>query len=977
MVGKKSPVKNTMGGKKIPMIANRPRRFSLIYSSDSSLSDVSDDEKIFKNKNKKGRKSFDNSYGKTSKLIQQRSGKNQSDDESTESSDYEAIGNNKKDSSDDDEDDDDDDDDNDDSDSETSSSDDENIDFVKLTAQRKKKTMQAFAALKRGKITSDVTTEKEQKQRENKNQLDTSVSKQPKESTNITKPNVLLPTKAIINKTNKKNSTKNLNKATSTKTTSDEDIGVEISDLKDNSITNNIRNIEENVGPLHAPTFSESEESDYDFDQDTYFTAINNDDDSVGEIDTGLETAEDDLPILESEEQNIVNELENDYNLSFEGSVQEEGSDPAENLDSQFIANKYNEVEDDYDDEEDDEEVISDFDMSFYEDPKFSNLYYYEDGREPKLSLSASLPLILNEEKKNRMQKREAKIRERQERIRARKLLRKSARTNKSLSIDGDEYSFGAFFHSDNEDEIDPKDNSSQNKSSNEGTHNSQRKDSLFDNSGYNSSDSEYDNILLDIAHIPTDEESIASHGLKSTTSNNEKSHESLELDSDMDIDDYDDDSMTNVFIDIDDLDPDSFYFHYSDDDSSTNTHYSSGNNTPDKYKDDLQETVVYVDNESTDEDDNIPPPTLRKQNIGKEIVSSNTVGLRPPKLGTWETDSKPFSIIDGLSTKSLYTLIQEHQQLHDQQSQRTHSTNTKETKLKTTSEGNSPTGEEITLNELLNMSDMDEGDEENTTNNYNSLGTSDWYNKPKVPLSAFRNKGVDLHEDDEYILPSLNTKKVPIGYVGGERTRKKIDKMKEFQRKRTEKKRILKKKRKLLKIKREHARAEKEKSLLGSNQSLDSSHLVNTAADFKLDLLDHDPIADDELIDDISRKNSVTSVGIDEIYEILGKNDSNLIDDSHDPLAYTNKLDHTGDLMDDSDANIIASLTAPLEFDDYGNGSSTLWKQRRQSMVEAAGENLRFTKNGLFSESALADIEGILNSGGPSNALEFNEVLQ
>ena len=80
---------------------------------------------------------------------------------------------------------------------------------------------------------------------------------------------------------------------------------------------------------------------------------------------------------------------------------------------------------------------------------------------------------------------------------------------------------------------------------------------------------------------------------------------------------------------------------------------------------------------------------------------------------------------------------------------------------------------------------------------------------------------------------------------------------------------------------------------------------------------------------------------------------------------------------MPDSDANIIASLTAPVDFDDYDNGSTSLWKQRRQSMAEAAAENLRFTKNGLFSESALADIEGILNNGNPSSAFEFNEVLQ
>lgn len=326
-------------------------------------------------------------------------------------------------------------------------------------------------------------------------------------------------------------------------------------------------------------------------------------------------------------------------------------------------------------------------------------------------------------------------------------------------------------------------------------------------NSGkYDSSDDEYDNILLDVAHMPSDDEcseSETSHDADTDEELRALDSDSLDIGTELD-DDYEDDdddsSVTNVFIDIDDLDPDSFYFHYDSDGSSSLISSNSDKENSDGSKDckhDLLETVVYVDDESTDEDDNLPPPSSRSKNIGskaKEIVSSNVVGLRPPKLGTWETDNKPFSIIDGLSTKSLYALIQEHQQLREQHQR----AQTPDVKREGSSNGNN--GDELTLNELLNMSELEDDSPSHTDdmeNNYNDAINSkstnghaaDWYEVPKVPLSAFRNKGINAYEEDEYMIPANSNRKVPIGYIGNERTRKKIDKMKELQRKKTEKK--------------------------------------------------------------------------------------------------------------------------------------------------------------------------------------------
>ncbi|CCF59586.1 hypothetical protein KAFR_0H01760 [Kazachstania africana CBS 2517] len=939
MVGRKSPRKNTPGtgptrGKRLPATA-RPRRFSLIYSSDSSsLSDVSDGDghnnRPHSNKNKMKRRGADNvinnSTGKQSKLIQE-------SNENALSSDYEAIDDDRTDTSSDDDDDD--------SDSDSdSSSDDENIDFVKLTAQRKKRAMKALSAIKRGQTNNGNNKDNNNENNNNNN-------------------NEVVPEGS---RTNKDLSPKKEEEEESNASV-EEDIGEEIVESRKSTPSKNLSDVSKTLNKLHVPEFSEdSEESEYDIDHDAYFSIINDGNNSVGEIDTGLETGDDDLPVLEEEEHNIVSELQNDDNLSIDDSAQDESTDLME----------HNKPTNQYDNEEDDEdEIMTDFDLPFYEDPKFSNLYYYQEENEPRLNLnSTSLPLILNDERRIRIQEKEARRRERKERIEARKMLRKNAKSKPGL--DGDEYVFGVFFHSDNEDEQD------KDKTKTEGT-----RIYTVQNSDSSDSDDDYDNILLDVAQLPSDDEELMAID---SDDNDDSSEFDMSAESD-DFDELDDDSSaTNIFIDIDDLDPDSFYFRYSDDEIS-----NFSDKTPSKDSEDASngalETLVYVDDESTDEDDNLPPPNLRKRNVGtkaKEIVSANVVGLRPPKLGTWETNNKPFSIIDGLSTKSLYALIHEHQQLQER---------SQSPELAEPPSTEQQSGEDMTLNELLNMSELEEGEGEDTPS-HQTLSVSDWYNKPKVPLSAFRNKGVSIYDDDEYLTPSLSVKKVPIGYVGGERTRKKIDKMKELQRKRTEKKRTLKKKRKLLKLRRKRARMEKEKLSTTSdptgnddlhegptdttvNESKSLSH--SELPDFDEGLSDH--IYDTENMGSSQRKDSLKSVGIDEIHEILGKDDSSLLDNHHSQLMLHNDLAHDKhqdeNAIAGADADILASLTAPVDFDDFENTSSSLWKQRRHSMAEAAAENLRFTKNGLFSEAALANLESIIDNEGPSDTFEFNEVLQ
>lgn len=167
------------------------------------------------------------------------------------------------------------------------------------------------------------------------------------------------------------------------------------------------------------------------------------------------------------------------------------------------------------------------------------------------------------------------------------------------------------------------------------------------------------------------------------------------------------------------DSDDDSYLWDYFFSSGEEDNHES---NNPNEYSDD----------ETTDEDTTLPPPSTRKK-IGskaQELLSSSSVTVRPPTLGTWSTDSKPFGIIDGLSTRSLLP--------------------NKPASLNKTVGVTPVTNniEELTLDELLNMSELEDEEDED-------LNHEMWLQviKPKrsVPLSAFRNKGI-IEDHDSHL---------------------------------------------------------------------------------------------------------------------------------------------------------------------------------------------------------------------------------
>ncbi|KAK6461563.1 transcription factor CRF1-domain-containing protein [Scheffersomyces coipomensis] len=138
-----------------------------------------------------------------------------------------------------------------------------------------------------------------------------------------------------------------------------------------------------------------------------------------------------------------------------------------------------------------------------------------------------------------------------------------------------------------------------------------------------------------------------------------------------------------------------------------------------------------YESGESTDEDLNLPTST-NKTKVGsqkaKEVLSSKTADYRPPILGTWVAlDSKPFGIIDGLSTRILQTgSINKAFEIKSK------------ARRSIVAAHNDVSDDAMGLDELLNVSELD-NDDENDIKIWRDFNSQ----KKKVPLGAFRNKSI------------------------------------------------------------------------------------------------------------------------------------------------------------------------------------------------------------------------------------------
>ncbi|KAG7833677.1 hypothetical protein KL943_003785 [Ogataea angusta] len=140
-------------------------------------------------------------------------------------------------------------------------------------------------------------------------------------------------------------------------------------------------------------------------------------------------------------------------------------------------------------------------------------------------------------------------------------------------------------------------------------------------------------------------------------------------------------------------------------------------------------------DGDETDEDTSLPVRSTRKigSKSAKEVLSSSKNNFRAPVLGTFiiSKTRKPFGIIDGISTRFLHpgqdnrtsVVKGTRMSVGHRQRQRTQT---------------QPSAPPIALDELLNISEFEDEEQEQTT-------SVDWdlFHERRVPLSSFRNKGI------------------------------------------------------------------------------------------------------------------------------------------------------------------------------------------------------------------------------------------
>lgn len=134
-----------------------------------------------------------------------------------------------------------------------------------------------------------------------------------------------------------------------------------------------------------------------------------------------------------------------------------------------------------------------------------------------------------------------------------------------------------------------------------------------------------------------------------------------------------------------------------------------------------------YESGDSTDEDLNLPKPSNKSKvasKKAKEVLSSKTADYRPPILGTWvAVDSRPFGIIDGLSTRTLMTSNNINKGAEPRKGRKSiipaHNDELA-----------------LGLDELLNISELDD-DDENDIRIWRDFNNQ----KKQIPLGAFRNK--------------------------------------------------------------------------------------------------------------------------------------------------------------------------------------------------------------------------------------------
>ncbi|CAI4038093.1 hypothetical protein SMKI_04G4330 [Saccharomyces mikatae IFO 1815] len=154
-------------------------------------------------------------------------------------------------------------------------------------------------------------------------------------------------------------------------------------------------------------------------------------------------------------------------------------------------------------------------------------------------------------------------------------------------------------------------------------------------------------------------------------------------------------------------------------------------------------EEVIYRDDESTDEDESLPPPDPKRKKIGSkacEILDSRRIGIKVPKLYIWSLSDKPFSVIDGLCTKSLYPLGDD---VDTPESLSSSSINSQ------TEQKEDPTFDNDTM--LTDLLDIGGPEVEKEASGYNEFTNKGLLDRPKGSLSSFRERNNCFQETNAH----------------------------------------------------------------------------------------------------------------------------------------------------------------------------------------------------------------------------------
>ncbi|KAG0676714.1 hypothetical protein C6P40_001113 [Pichia californica] len=327
-------------------------------------------------------------------------------------------------------------------------------------------------------------------------------------------------------------------------------------------------------------------------------------------------------------------------------------------------------------------------------------------------------------------------------------------------------------------------------------------------------------------------------------------------------------------------------------------------------------------DGNETDEDLNIPKKSTKSlgSKHAKEILSSSKDQFRAPKLGTFIT-KKPYSVIDGFTTRFLHPVDGNLSILQKAASLKKFD-NTNNDSINNNNNSN------IALDELINISEFDE----DYSNADSKEDFDEFFGDKRIPLTAFRNKGLNVS--------SLSTNNPDIS----------LSNRKFSFNERNHRKKLHKSSSKL---------KSSSSSVLSSTAKISkpiSKNMKNNQ--YQGALIPKSPTSYDSTTD-----SNININENDTAFSTSNINNSNLSVDEVLLIGVESLPLNESIHSYPHDANF--EITAPHQFTSQRKrksiSRSSKARIRRASMVEAHAEGLRQTKNGLFDENVMDDVEALL----------------